>query len=144
MMQTGPNTNGSQFFVTLAPCPFLDGKHTIFGRVVEGMGTIRKIGLVPTVWIYLFLMIPSFLMFSFFFKKNIFLHFFLLNQVEGDRPRDDIKIIRAEVTQDMPAHIAPLKWTILSETKRINTTAFSSNLYHPESKTWKKKNEKKM
>lgn len=37
-----------QFFITLAPCPWLDGKHTIFGRVVSGMEVIQKLGNVRT------------------------------------------------------------------------------------------------
>ncbi len=48
MANAGPNTGGSQFFVTLAPTAWLDGKHAVFGRVIEGIETVRTIGGTPT------------------------------------------------------------------------------------------------
>ena len=48
MANAGPNTGGSQFFITLAPTPWLNGHHAIFGKIVEGMEVVRLIGVVPT------------------------------------------------------------------------------------------------
>lgn len=45
---SGPNTNGCQFFITTAAADFLDGKHVVFGRVIEGMLAVRKIENTPT------------------------------------------------------------------------------------------------
>lgn len=48
MANAGPNTGGSQFFITLVKTPWLDGHHAVFGKVVKGIEVIRKIGVVDT------------------------------------------------------------------------------------------------
>jgi peptidyl-prolyl cis-trans isomerase A (cyclophilin A) len=48
MANAGPNTGGSQFFITLVPTPWLDDRHAVFGKVVEGIEVVREIGAAET------------------------------------------------------------------------------------------------
>jgi len=48
MANAGPNTNGSQFFITFVPCPWLDGYHCVFGELVEGENVLKEIEAIGT------------------------------------------------------------------------------------------------
>ena len=48
MANSGKNTNGSQFFITFVPCPWLDGKHVVFGKVIDGYNVIDELNSISS------------------------------------------------------------------------------------------------
>ncbi len=97
MANSGPDSNGSQFFVTLAPTQWLDGKHAIFGRICSGMQVCRAKCKIPRIRnrsCQRFLRDEQ----SIFSSLQVVARVGMVETDTNDRPMDDVKIQKAYIT----------------------------------------------